>query len=98
MTQARGVMVRTEDGRRVNPPLFGHVYRLKTRGEQNAKGKWQGWSIGFEGASASTARLQQDDELYQAAKGLRDMVTTGAAKAAYESAGPAANPEDSDEM
>lgn len=85
MTTARGVMVRSPQGQRVNPPLFAHIYRLKTRGESNAKGSWHGWDIKFEGGKAENARLEQDNELYQAAKGLRDLVTSGQARAAYNS-------------
>jgi hypothetical protein len=86
MTTARGIMVRSPQGKRVNPPLFAHVYRLKTKGEQNTKGSWHGWDIKFEGGNAATARLEQDNDVYQAAKGLRDLVTSGQARAAYNTA------------
>ncbi|MFA5604205.1 MAG: hypothetical protein WDA12_05095 [Bacilli bacterium] len=86
MTQARGIMVRSpSSGQRINPPLFSHAYRLTTKQESNNKGKWHGWSISFDGGSTNSARLEQDSDVYQAAKGLREMVTSGAAKANYSS-------------
>ena len=85
MTQARSVTVRDGEGRRVTPPLYAHVYRLRTRLEQNKHGTWFGYDIRFDGPSAEACRLKRDDELYLAAKSFRDLVVSGAAKAATDS-------------
>lgn len=84
MTQARSVTVRDEQGRRVTPPLYAHVYRLGTVLEQNTKGTWYGWKIRFDGANAEACRLPQTSELYNAAKDFRALVTSGAVKAATD--------------
>lgn len=81
MTQARSVTVRDAEGRRVTPPLYAHVYRLRTRLEQNKQGTWFGYDIRFDGPSAEACRLKRDDELYLAAKSFRDLVVSGAAQA-----------------
>jgi hypothetical protein len=84
MTQARNVKVRQPDGRMVTPPLFGHVFRLKTKFNENKKGTWYSFTVEFEGGSAETARLPENSPLYLAAKGFRDLVVSGKAKAATD--------------
>lgn len=85
MTQARSVTTRDAEGRRVTPPLYAHVYRLRTRLEQNKHGTWFGFDIRFDGPNAEACRLKRDDELYLAAKSFRDLVVSGAAKANTDS-------------
>lgn len=85
MTQARSITTRDEANRRVTPPLYAHVYRLRTVKEQNTKGTWYGWNIRFDGANAAESRLAKDSELYNAAKDFRALVTSGAVKAATDS-------------
>lgn len=91
MTQLRGIMLRDDEGRRFTPPMFAHVFRLTTRGEQNKKGKWHGWHIRFDGENADEARLEPDSELYRTAKQFREAVTGGMVRAAYESTSGAAD-------
>lgn len=86
MTQAMQCVVRGEDGQRGPLPMFAHVYRLRTQFQENNKGTWYGWSIGFDGKSAVECRLAQDHPLYQAAKNLRDVVKSGKATANREAA------------
>ena len=85
MTQARSVTVRDSQQRRITPPLYAHVYRLRTRLEQNSKGTWFGYDIRFDGANAEACRLKRDDELYLAAKSFRDLVVSGVAQANTDS-------------
>ena len=90
MTQAMQCVVRGDGGARVPLPMFAHVYRLKTQLQQNTKGTWYGWAIGFDGPSSVACRLPQDHPLFQAAKQLRDVVKSGKATANRESAAAAA--------
>jgi hypothetical protein len=85
MTQARSITVRDGAGRRLTPPLYAHVYRLRTSQESNAKGTWYGWAIRLDASNAASCRLPQEGELYNAAKDFRTLVTSGAVKAATES-------------
>lgn len=95
MTQMRSIQLRDpETGRRVTPPMFSHVFRLRTRQQENQKGSWHGWSIGFDQPGdpeqgigpAEASRLLPTDELYQAAKEIRNLVTSGTARVAYDTA------------
>jgi hypothetical protein len=58
-------------------PMFSQMYLINPVGESNDKGSWSGLNI---------THLKQVDsvELYQAAKNFREMVRSGAAKAAVE--------------
>jgi hypothetical protein len=52
------------------PPMFSHVYRLTTVGQENAKGSWHGWEIALEGQV-------KDINLYHAAKTFGESVDSG---------------------
>ena len=43
------------------PPMFSHVYRLTTVGQENSKGSWHGWEVSLEGTVS-------DPNLYHSAK------------------------------
>lgn len=103
MTQLRTITIRDpQTGRRVNPPMFAHAFRLSTVEESNAKGKWHGWRISFSEAgdpennvtAAQASRLTPDDDLYLNAKELRQLILEGAARAVYESSDGGAVPEE----
>lgn len=81
MTMALSIQLQTENGQRVPAPLFAHRYRLKSRFQENKKGTWQGWEIGFDGKNAREARIEQDHYLYHEAKKFRQMVMAGTVKA-----------------
>lgn len=81
MTKARTVQMRLPDGRRINPPLFAHRYRLKTVKEKNAKGEFYNWDVAFDGSNAEACRLSPSDELFQEAAQCMELVKSGQAKA-----------------
>lgn len=94
MSQARGIQGRDpRTGRRKTIPLFGHTYRLTTRGRQNESGSWHIWNAKLSEpadrangvGAAEASRLAPDDELYLAAKELRDMVMDNKMAPAYDS-------------
>lgn len=96
MTRMRSIVMRDDDGRRFTPPMFAHLFGLTTQKEENKKGKWYGWNIRFNGDNADASRLETDDERYQAAKGFRDLLLEGTAKAAYQTVNQDPEAEDDD--
>jgi hypothetical protein len=84
MTNARNVQVAQPDGRLATPPMFAHVYRLRTRFNENKKGTWHGWTATWDGDSAEQCRLEQEHPLFVEAKNFRDMVVAGRAKAQHD--------------
>ena len=72
--------------------MFAHVFTLLTRAQENKKGSWHGWAIGFSQpadkeagvGAAQASRLAPTDELYIAARETRDLGMSEAARVAYE--------------
>lgn len=83
MTKARTIQMRLPDGRKINPPLFAHRYRLKTVKEKNAKGEFYNWEVTFDGDKAEECRLAPNDPVFQEAAQCMDLIKSGAAKADY---------------
>lgn len=81
MTKARSIQIHLPDGRRITPPLFAHRFRITTIKQKNPKGTFHNFVVGFDGADASSARLSTDDEIYMAARSIKEMVQGGQAKA-----------------
>jgi hypothetical protein len=89
MSKARTVQVILPDGKRQNPPLFAHKYRMKSFKDRNSKGEFYNVDINFDSDDnkAPGARLSPKDELFQTAVGFGSMVKEGAVKASYETQG-----------
>jgi hypothetical protein len=85
MTTCRSIILRDADGRRFPAPMFAHQFRIRTKFQENNKGTWYGMDIGFAHGNAEASRMTPDDELFQAAKGFRELILSGAAKANYDS-------------
>lgn len=81
MTKARGIRIRQEDGRTIEPPLFAHVWRIKTVFQEGNGNDWYSIIANFGGKDAAESRLGPNDPLYLAAKNFRDLVKSGTAKA-----------------
>jgi hypothetical protein len=58
------------------PPMFSHVYSLKTVQQSNDKGTWFGWSVSKIGPCTNRAQYEQ-------AKGFADSVQKGAVEAKH---------------
>lgn len=86
MTKARTVQVTVPGGRRVNPPLFAHKYRITTVSEKNAKGSFYNFNIDFDGGSAEKCRLPTNDPIFQSAVSFFEVLRSGDSpvKAAYD--------------
>jgi hypothetical protein len=95
MTQLRSIQLRSERGERITPPMFAHLFRLRSRSQSNNKGSWHGWDIRFSEheengeTAAERSRLEPEDELYIAAKEIRSLVVSDRVQVAYETAGRA---------
>lgn len=85
ITTAQSIQLAGEGGRPVVPPLFSHVYRLKTEFFAKNNYTWHKWLAGFDGPDAAACRLERDHPLYEQAKQFRALLQSGAATAAYES-------------
>ena len=85
MTKAKTIQIQLPDGRRIPAPLFAHVYRLRTVTEKNSKGQFANFDISFDGENAAAARLLPSSALFQEAVAIKDLLSTGQARAAYES-------------
>lgn len=85
MTKARTVQMRLPDGRKINPPLFAHRYRLTTFKDRNKHGEWYNWEPAFDGENAEAARLAPNSETFQEATQVLELVRSGQAKADYSS-------------
>lgn len=86
LTNAQTCLVDIGGGRRVNPPLFAHKYRVRSVKEKNTKGEFWNYDINPSEGALATSRLAPDDALYQGAKDLRDAYAKGLVKADTKSA------------
>jgi hypothetical protein len=85
MTQATSIKRPGADGNLSTPPMFSHVYRLKTEFFQKGDNTWYKWKVEFDGKDAAACNLPQDNPLFAEAKKLRGMIMSGAAKADLKS-------------
>jgi hypothetical protein len=76
MTRAKSVMVQTPNGK-VNPPLFAHIYHVRSTKEENTKGKFWNYDIKTNRPTLEESRLAPNDDLYVMARDLRDAVVGG---------------------
>ncbi len=82
MTTAKDIRIKVGD-KRIAPPLFAHVYKLKTTQEKNNQGEFYNLTVGFAGKSADDCRLAPDNDLYLLARDCRDNVAAGSARADF---------------
>lgn len=96
MTKARTVQIPMADGRRINPPLFAHKYRITTVGEKNTKGSFFNFNIDFDGGSAEKCRLATNSSLFQTAVSFFELLKEGGIKAAYDTQSSAGEAEEAE--
>lgn len=84
MTKARTIQIALPDGRRINPPLFAHQYRITTIGEKNAKGSFFNFQVDFDAEDATNCRLATTDPLFLDAVAFFDLLKSGKVKAAFD--------------
>lgn len=86
MTRLNTLQVPTANGGRAKPPIFAHRLRLRTERQENSKGAFFNFSIGFDGDNAAAARLDPRSEIYAEAKSFWELCRQGIAKPNYETA------------
>lgn len=86
-TKVNMFTVKTPDGRKVRPPLFAHKVRVTSVKEKNAKGEFFNFNLAPANGGVAESLLPPGHPTLEAAKELRQMVDSGAAKAAYETQG-----------
>lgn len=70
-------------GKLVRPPVYFYAYSLKTVPESNAKGSWFSWDVSIKGR---VPEMENGAMIFAAARELRASVSSGALKAAVDSA------------
>ena len=91
LTKARGIQiaVRNAQGaivKRITPPLFAHVYNLKTVKEKNTKGEFWNWDVSFQKETADASRIPTKSALFESCVATATMVNEGKAKVNYANA------------
>lgn len=83
MLKARSIIMTLPNGRKINPPLFAHVYRLGSKRVEKKPHVWWVPEVRFADlAGAEKSRLLPQSDLYQMAKSLHQAVSSGEVKAA----------------
>jgi hypothetical protein len=75
MTAMSELKLKGKDGKSFTPPMFSHVYELKTVTQSNDQGTWKGVS-----AELSRPLTVDEIDLYSAAKKFREQIASGKAK------------------
>lgn len=85
MTKARSLIITLPSGKKINPPLFSHVYRLKSKRVEKKPHIWWVPEVSFvDPAGAEKSRLTPQDDLYQMSKALSQAILAGEVKAAAQ--------------
>jgi len=83
MSLMNGIKKRRSTGGLFTPPMFSHVYRVFSEARSNDQGTFYVFNIKKE---RELGTQEGDEELYHAAKGFRETVRAGAAKANHAAA------------
>lgn len=94
MTKARTIQIPLPDGRRIVAPLFAHRYRVTSLGQKNSKGSFYNFQVGFDGADATSCRLDPKSPLFLDAVAFRDLIQSNGVRAAHDTQTPASTEED----
>lgn len=84
-TKVRTHLVPTADGRRVNPPLFANLTRIKSFKDKNPKGEFFNFELVPAHGDLKSSLLPPTDPRFVAAVDCKKLVESGAARAAFES-------------
>jgi hypothetical protein len=77
-------MLKTENGRKIKPPMFAHLTRLTSVADKNNKGKFFNVSLTPANGTVKDSLLPPSDPRFESAAACKEMVDSGAARAAYE--------------
>jgi len=90
LNQFQVVIDSGEGKRKITPPLFAHLLRIRTVDQKNAQGNFMNFEISSALGDPPTIQdslLKVDDERFEAAVSLKKMIQSGQATANYESQG-----------
>ena len=85
-TRINTFMLKTPDGRKMRPPMFSHVLRISSVPEENNKGKFFNFKLESANTSLADSMVTPDDPRFQAAAEIYELINSGVARAAYETA------------
>jgi len=77
-------MLKTDEGRKIKPPMFAHMTRLTSVADKNNKGKFFNVSLQPANNTVRDSLLPPNDPRFEAAVACKDMVDSGVARASYE--------------
>ena len=78
-------MFTTKQGdRKIKPPIFAHRIRVTTVKQKNNEGEFFNFAMAPAEVDIAHSLLETSDPRFLAAKGCREMVASGAARASYE--------------
>ena len=77
-------MVKTDDGRKIKPPMFAHLTRMTSVADKNNKGKFFNVSLQPANTTVRDSLLSPNDPRFEAAVACKDMVDKGVARASFE--------------
>lgn len=76
--------LKTEDGRKIKPPMFAHLTRMTSVKTENNKGKFYTPVMSPANGNVRDSLIGPQDPRFEAASDCKDMVDSGAARASYE--------------
>lgn len=93
-TAVHSLRVPTPKGKQ-QPPLYSHVVRLSTVEQSNKQGDWHNFVLSPVNGDMKKSLVLPNDEAYSAAKNLRTLIESGAARAAEsQTSGGTSEPEE----
>lgn len=84
-TKWSSCMLMKQDGTKIHPPMFSHLTRVTTRGEENKKGKFHNFVLEPANGDIRNSMLSPDDPRFQAAAEFYQLINDGAIRIAYDS-------------
>ena len=84
-TRLQSFQLKQPDGRKVKPPLYAHLLRVKTFLDQSPQFKWHNWEIEPANRDILNSLMSPEDARYQAGQEMHEMVKSGRAYAANDS-------------
>lgn len=97
-TSLRMFTIKTDDGRKVRPPLFAHTVRITTAEESNSEGDYFNFRLNPAAGNIRESLLEPGHPALEAAKSVADMVKAGEARAAHETQDGGAGQPDGDDI
>lgn len=89
----KSCMIQNEDGSKSEPPMFAHLTKITSAGEQNVHGKFFNFRLAPANGKVADSLLAPDDERLLKAKELMELVTAGKVEVNYDKGADSDAPE-----